>query len=136
VAATISGHDAGDRPWRLRVVSAHLDASTGRRQLWLFTSAQRERQARQLVDVLENDAIATIVGADLNTWAGGAREPAFMELQREFGEVGIGGPFARWLTLDYLFFRLPPGWHAQSQPLDSAFGSDHRPIVSVVNLGS
>jgi endonuclease/exonuclease/phosphatase family metal-dependent hydrolase len=136
VAATVGGIGPDGQSWRLRVVSLHLDASTGPRQFWLLTSAQRERQARHVVDVLDDDPVAMIVGGDLNTWAGGTREPAFIELKREFPRAGIGGRFARLLTLDYLFFRVPSTWHTASQPADSAFGSDHRPIVSLVRLGS
>jgi endonuclease/exonuclease/phosphatase family metal-dependent hydrolase len=134
VAAAVGGRDSRARPWRLRVVSAHLDASTGPRHLWLFTSAQRERQARHLVDVLDDDATHTVVGADLNTWAGGTREPAFREFQREFPRATIGSRFAHWLTLDYVFFRLLPDWQSESRPIDSAFGSDHRPVVSHLRL--
>jgi endonuclease/exonuclease/phosphatase family metal-dependent hydrolase len=136
VAATVGGQDSQARPWRLRVVSVHLDASTGPRYLWLLTSAQRERQARHLVDVLGDGASHTVVGADLNTWAGGTREPAFRELQREFRGAEIGGRFMRWLTLDYVFFRLPPGWQLESRSIESAFGSDHRPVVNHVRLGA
>jgi endonuclease/exonuclease/phosphatase family metal-dependent hydrolase len=136
VAATVSGVGPGQRLWRLRVVSLHLDASTGPRQLWLFTSAERERQAGHLVDALDDDQIATIVGGDLNTWAGGTREPAFVLLRREFPHAEPGARFARWLTLDYLFFRLPPSWHAESRSADEDFGSDHRPMVSWVRLGA
>lgn len=136
VAATVSGRDSLDRPWRLRVVSVHLDASTGPRQLWLFTSAQRERQARYLVEALDDDAVATVVGADLNTWAGGTREPAFRAFRREFPQIGIGPRFAGWFTLDYVFFRLPSDWQVSSRPADSTFGSDHRPVVSLVKPGT
>jgi endonuclease/exonuclease/phosphatase family metal-dependent hydrolase len=136
VAATVSGHDIADRPWSVRVVSLHLDASTGPRRLWLFTSAQRERQARHVVDVLDNDAIATIVGADLNTWAGGTREPAFKELNRAFRQTQIGARFRWWFTLDYTFFGLPSYWTANFKASDSTFGSDHRPVVSIVHTGA
>ena len=136
VAATVTGAGPGRNPWRLRVVSAHLDASTGPRQLWLFTSAHRERQVEHLVDVLDDDQVATIVGGDFNTWAGGTREPAFVGLRRQFSQTEAGARFARWLTLDYLFLRLPPSWRAESRPADTTFGSDHRPIVSRIRLGA
>lgn len=129
VAATVSGAGSDQRPWRLRLVSVHLDASTGPRRLWLFTSAERERQVEHLVEVLDDDQMATVVGSDLNTWAGGTREPAFMALGREFPQAETGGRFARWLTLDYVFLRLPPSWRAESGPAVAAFGSDHRPIL-------
>jgi endonuclease/exonuclease/phosphatase family metal-dependent hydrolase len=135
VAATVTVTGL-EQSWRLRVVNVHLDASTGPRQLWLFASAHRGRQTRHLLDALDHDQIATVVGGDLNTWAGGTREPAFMELRREFPQVETGARFARWLTLDYLFLRLPPSWRAESGPADTAFGSDHRPILSRIRLGA
>jgi endonuclease/exonuclease/phosphatase (EEP) superfamily protein YafD len=76
------------------------------------------------------------VGADLNTWAGGTREQAFLELRRHLPRAEIGARFARWLTLDYLFFRVPPSWHVESRPAGATFGSDHRPIVSHIRLGA
>jgi len=136
VAATVSGTGPDQRPWRLRVVSVHLDASTGPRRLWLFTSAERERQVEHLVGVLDDDRMATVVGSDLNTWAGGTREPAFVEFGREFPQAETGGRFARWLTLDYVFLRLPPFWRAESGPAAPAFGSDHRPILIRIRLGT
>ena len=135
IAATVAGAGPHQRPWRLRVVSVHLDVTTGPRHLWLFTSAHRERQAEHLVAALGDDPIATIVGGDLNTWAGGTREPAFVELEREFPQAETGAQFALGWTLDYLFFRLPPSWSAVSRPADAAFGSDHRPILSRITIG-
>jgi endonuclease/exonuclease/phosphatase family metal-dependent hydrolase len=129
VGATVGGMGPGQRPWELRIVSVHLDASTGLRHLWLFTSAERERQVEHLLDVLDDDGMATIVGSDLNTWAGGMREPAFVQLGREFPQAETGARLARWLTLDYVFLRLPPSWRAESGPGAAAFGSDHRPIL-------
>ena len=136
VAATVSGLGPDQSPWRLRVVSVHLDASTGPRRLWLFTSAERERQVEHLVEILDNDRVATVVGSDLNTWAGGTREPAFVELGREFPQAETGGRLARWFTLDYVFLRLPPSWRAESGPAVAAFGSDHRPILIRIRLGA
>ena len=136
VAATVSGTGPDHLPWTLRVVSVHLDASTGLRRLWLFTSAERERQVEHLVEVLDDDRVATVVGSDLNTWAGGTREPAFVELGREFPQAETGAPLARWLTLDYVFLRLPPAWRAESEPAAAAFGSDHRPILIRIRIGA
>ena len=140
VAAVLNGATPGGESWQLRVASVHLDASTGPRQMWLFSSAHRERQAQAVVAALAQDdneqQHPTIVGADLNTWAGGRREPAFITLQRWLPDVGPGAPFARWLSLDFLFLELPPRWNAKPQRSTSSFGSDHRPIVSIVERGA
>lgn len=136
VAATVSGVDAARRPWQLRVVSVHLDASTGRRHLWLLTSAHRERQAEHLAAALDDESTATVVGADLNTWAGGEREPAFMVLQRLFPHAEAGSKVAGSFGLDYLFFRLPATWRTEVRTADSDFGSDHRPTVAWITMGT
>ncbi len=136
VAATLSGVVAGGHPWRLRIVSVHLDARTGPRQLWLFTSAHRERQVQSLIEALDDERAPTVVGADLNTWAGGRREPAFVAMKRWLPEFSASVRFARWLNLDFLFFQLPPTWNAESRPSAASFGSDHRPVVSVITPGT
>jgi endonuclease/exonuclease/phosphatase family metal-dependent hydrolase len=132
-AATVSGFDETGQPWRLRVVSAHLEATTGPRSLWLFSSALRERQVSHLLRAL-NSEVPTIVGSDLNTWAGGPREPAFTTLQRAFPQTRApeDPTFRFGLTLDYLFLRLPDAWQAESRRLDSRFGSDHHPLLALV----
>jgi endonuclease/exonuclease/phosphatase (EEP) superfamily protein YafD len=35
--------------------------------------------------------------------------------------------------LDYLFFRLDDGWSASTERLDRKFGSDHHPILGLMN---
>jgi endonuclease/exonuclease/phosphatase family metal-dependent hydrolase len=131
VGAVLHGEDRAGAPWTLRVVSAHLAASTGPRQLWLFSDALRERQAGRLREALAGGT-PTVLGSDLNTWAGGTKEGAYELLQQEFPEtIPTPGPTFRFgLTLDYLFYRLPPDWHAVSRALTDDFGSDHRPVVA------
>ena len=136
--ATIAGVDDTAGRWQLRVVSLHLDASTGAAQLWMLSSALRERQARYLVDTLDDDATPTVVGSDLNTWAGGTREPAYAVMRSGFPQTGAsaGATFGNWLTLDYLFFRLPPAWQGESETAAADFGSDHKPIVGRIRTAS
>jgi endonuclease/exonuclease/phosphatase family metal-dependent hydrolase len=132
-AATIAGVDGSGSPWSLRVVSAHLDASTGPKSLWLFSSVLRERQVRHLLRVLDDD-VPTVVGSDLNTWAGGPQEPASMALQTAFpqSDVPDGATFRFGFTLDYLFVRLPGRWESDLRTLESRFGSDHHPLLALV----
>ena len=67
VAATVSGSTARGRPWRLRVVSAHLDNMVGARRLWIAGGeSARTRQARGLLAALGTQA-PLVLGADLNT---------------------------------------------------------------------
>jgi endonuclease/exonuclease/phosphatase family metal-dependent hydrolase len=135
ISATIGGVNAWGAPWRLRVVSAHLDASTGPARLWLRSAGVRERQASHLGALLEDD-FPTVLGSDLNTWAGGAREGAYSVLRRQFPQTprSDGATFRFGLTLDYLFFRLPSDWTSASRTLSDDFGSDHRPLVGWVRV--
>lgn len=137
-AATINGQGSDGRPWRLRVVSLHLDASAGAKQLWLLSSALREQQASYVVDVLDDEELPTVVGSDLNTWAGGRREPAYALMRREFPKTvaAAGTTFGKWLTLDYLFFRLPSSWDGESRAETADFGSDHRPVIGRIRIGA
>ena len=131
VAATVAGGSAS-APWRLRVVSAHLDASAGLARLRIFASGVRVRQARTLTTALADDGLV-VMGADLNTWADARNERAFLDLRRAFPQTpspGIRPTFRLGLMLDYFFFRMPPGWAATSRRISSRFGSDHHPLLA------
>jgi endonuclease/exonuclease/phosphatase family metal-dependent hydrolase len=130
VAATVSA-DATGRAWRMRVATLHLDTVAGWRRLYLFASLHRARQAARVIDAL-GDEEPLVIGADLNTWGDGPAEPAVTRLLRAFPDT----PSPRWQPtfqglwrLDYLFFRLPDHWQADSRRLDSTFGSDHHPLT-------
>ena len=136
VAATVNGLDAEGEPWRLRVVSAHLDASTGPGRLWLMSGRVRERQAKHLGAALDGN-VPTVLGSDLNTWAGGTREGAYGVLRGHFPQTAPSdrATFRFGLTLDYLFLRLPAAWRGASRTLSDDFGSDHRPLIGWIRVG-
>jgi endonuclease/exonuclease/phosphatase family metal-dependent hydrolase len=69
ISATVQGVDAQSRPWRLRLVTVHLDAFVGAKRLWIFATGWRGRQAATVLDALDRTEPA-VVGADLNTWLG------------------------------------------------------------------
>jgi endonuclease/exonuclease/phosphatase family metal-dependent hydrolase len=130
LAATLHARTPSGDPWRLRVVSAHLNASSSADHWWLSTAAVRERQARYLVEALHGD-LPTIVGADLNTWAGSVREPAARILSSAFptsaGDSRLS--LRDWRRLDHVFLRVPAEWRVVTSAAAPRFGSDHRPIV-------
>lgn len=138
VAATINGV-AGDSPWSLRVVSAHLDnVTTGPKRVWFVGSEYaRVRQARGLLGALTGDA-PMVLGGDFNTWFGFS-DRTYVETARAFPGTTVSDrrpTFRGLLRLDHLFFRLPPGWHAQFSRGDSAHGSDHRPLIATIRVRS
>ncbi len=136
VAATVTGRSANGSPWRMRLVSAHLDNMVGARRLWFAGGTfARARQARALVDYVRDDDIA-VLGGDFNTWFGFA-EPAFQQTSRAFPDTDVKDTrptFHHLLRLDHLFFRLPDGWIASFERGRSMYGSDHWPLVATISL--
>jgi endonuclease/exonuclease/phosphatase family metal-dependent hydrolase len=135
ITAVLDGADADGRCWRLRVGSTHLDARAGVSRLWAFASGRRGRQAKHLAQVLD-DGVPTVLGSDLNTWAGASSEPAYVRLSQVFPDTtspGYGATFKLGLQLDYMFFRLPEPWRRDAaRRVDERFGSDHHPLVAWV----
>jgi endonuclease/exonuclease/phosphatase family metal-dependent hydrolase len=138
VAATVAGSTPGGSPWRLRLVSAHLDTMSGARRLWIAGSEfARLRQARGLVDALAGQA-PLVLGADMNTLFG-FRDAAYAEAARAFPGTRVTdrrSTFHGLLRLDHLFFRVPQGWSAAFRRADADYGSDHYPLIGVVEFGS
>jgi endonuclease/exonuclease/phosphatase family metal-dependent hydrolase len=132
ISATAQGIDARNRPWRLRLVTVHLDAFVGARRLWVFATGWRGSQARTVVEAVD-PAEPAVVGADLNTWFAGRRESAYKWFARTWPPPPPPATDAHG-RLDYIFFKLPAGWIRDSRRLDRRFGSDHRPIVAMVYI--
>ncbi len=136
VAATIEGRAAAGHPWKVRLVSAHLDNVSGARRLWILGSEYaRIRQARGLAAWL-SDGAPTVLGGDFNTWAGFS-DGAYKETARAFHAPlpeDRRATFLGLLRLDHLFFRLPPGWRATFERGPSRFGSDHYPLIASVEI--
>ena len=138
VAATVSGLTSTGQPWRLRVVSAHLDNMSGARRLWIAGGEfGRTRQARGLVSALDEQA-PLVLGADLNTLFG-FRDAAYTATARAFPDTRVTDRRATFhgiLRLDHLFFRLDDGWRATFGRTDDNFGSDHYPLVGEITFAS
>jgi endonuclease/exonuclease/phosphatase (EEP) superfamily protein YafD len=107
------------------------------KRLWVFSAGVRERQARHLAGVLARADVPTVVGSDLNSWAGGPSEPAYAELRAHFPQTpALGGEptFRGGRMLDFVFLRVPPVWAGQLQTLSGFFGSDHRPLIGWIQF--
>lgn len=136
VAATVQGATTTGAPWRLRVVSAHLDNMSSARRLWIAGGEfGRQRQARGLVTAL-GDQAPLVLGADLNTLFG-FRDAAYTATARAFPDTLVTdrrATFLGMLRLDHLFFRLDDGWRATFRRTDDRFGSDHYPLVGEITF--
>lgn len=134
VAATVSGATAGGDPWRLRVVSAHLDTRAGAGGLWIAGGERaRTRQARGLLAALGGTA-PMVLGADLNSWFG-FRDGAYLEAARAFPDTRVSdrrATFRGLLRLDHLFFRLDDRWNARFHRAGDTYGSDHHPLIGTI----
>lgn len=138
IAATVSGRTPDGRPWRLRVVSVHLDNMMGARRGWIFGSEfARVRQARAILEHVQDDE-AVVLAGDFNTWFG-FREQTTSEIARAFPESDLHDrrpTFAGILRLDHLFYRLPEGWRGHVRRADARYGSDHHPLVATIAIGA
>jgi endonuclease/exonuclease/phosphatase family metal-dependent hydrolase len=135
VAATLTGYASTGAPWRVRVVSAHLDNMAGARRAWVGAEYGRARQARSLASLLD-DGEPTILAGDFNTWFGFS-DQAYLETARAFPETRITDrrpTFHGLLRLDHVFYRLAPGWRADFQRGSSRYGSDHYPLVGALRF--
>jgi endonuclease/exonuclease/phosphatase family metal-dependent hydrolase len=116
----------------LSIGAAHLSTRASARSLWFLGGPQlRRAQAQSLVAALPSDG-PMILGADLNSWMGGPREPAARDLMRAFPATPEGPrqPTASaGLVLDYMFFRPPSGWRPRLLRAPERYGSDHYPLV-------
>jgi endonuclease/exonuclease/phosphatase family metal-dependent hydrolase len=143
-AATVVGRSARGSRWQLEIVDVHLDTS-----LALFhgsPTAARGRQASALLDALRafnrssNGTTITVVGGDLNTW-NGRRDAAARLLADALPDASMTenaptwhGPFGLRATLDHIFVAGASS-HVNVTRLPGRFGSDHYPLLAVVDVG-
>lgn len=129
--------DAGPR--RLEVVNAHLEPLSSPASLWLFKNP-RGPQMRAILAVLEQPrftdhsrAAGVVLGGDLNTVKRGDREDAYRHARSwSRGIKAEDGRVTHLMgRLDYLFFRAPDGWFAETRRIEERFGSDHHPVMGV-----
>jgi endonuclease/exonuclease/phosphatase family metal-dependent hydrolase len=122
VMATLMAMKNG-KPWRLRILSVHLDNRPG-----------RSEQAAAIADFLKRQPssdLPLVIGGDLNSWFG-IHDEAVRELERaapRVQECGDRATFQLGLRLDHVFTTLPSQARVGCVVEDDRFGSDHYPIV-------
>lgn len=134
VAAHVAGVSADGVPWKLRVVSAHLDNAVPRR-VWIGSEYGRARQARALVAAFQDDT-PTVLAGDFNTWFGFC-DQAFVETARAYPQTvktDRRATFRGLLRLDHVFYRLPRAWQRTLRRAESRFGSDHSPLIGTIRF--
>jgi len=102
---------------------------------------ERRRQAHALIEALRTpEGLPTVLAGDFNTWWG-ATEPALNILRSAFPQTPRtpnlktwSGPLGIHAQLDYMFIRGPLEG-VQLQRLPSQFGSDHYPLLAVLDVG-
>jgi endonuclease/exonuclease/phosphatase family metal-dependent hydrolase len=129
-ASTVRIDPSSGDPLNLRLINLHLETRGRGRHVWLGSPQVRNRQVEALTASLTRD-VPTLIEGDLNTWAN--HEPVLQTLTREFTPCTDGRPtFGGGLHLDTFFARLPAGWKLTCRRLDQKYGSDHYPIVAVL----
>jgi endonuclease/exonuclease/phosphatase family metal-dependent hydrolase len=137
--AVVRGRRRDGSPWLLRVANVHLDTALAILRGGPF--AARQRQALALIEALRTpEDLPTVLAGDFNTWWG-PTEPALNILRSAFPETPRtpnlktwSGPLGIHAQLDYIFIRGPLK-EVRVQRLPSRFGSDHYPLLAVLDGG-
>jgi endonuclease/exonuclease/phosphatase family metal-dependent hydrolase len=131
VQATVRARGAGGVEVPVTVVDTHF-TNMVRHHLWLLSEAGRLRQAQALGGALPPDG-ALVVGGDFNAWFG-FHDAAYRELAAHAAPSPDQDRRASFgpLRLDHVLFRLPPGWTTTVRRAEQRYGSDHYPLVALV----
>ena len=135
VAATVRGQHTTGEPWALRVASVHLDNMAGLSRGYIGGEYARIRQARGLREALQG-AEPLVLAGDFNTWFGFG-DGGYREIVKAFPQTRVTDQrrtFMGLLRLDHVFYRLPSGWRADVRRGETAFGSDHHPLVTNITF--
>jgi endonuclease/exonuclease/phosphatase family metal-dependent hydrolase len=132
VAATVLAKAGTGPAVPVRVISTHF-TNMVMHHAWLLSESGRLRQARALAETLPRQG-PLIVGGDLNSWFG-YRDAAYRELANGLSPAAVEDRRATFgpLRLDHLLFRLPEGWHAELRRAADKYGSDHYPLVTLID---
>jgi endonuclease/exonuclease/phosphatase family metal-dependent hydrolase len=132
IAATVTlqTRDRGAQP--VRLICTHF-TNMVMHHVWVLSESGRLRQARALSQVLPADG-SLILGGDLNSWFG-YRDAAYRELAGRLSRASAEDrrPTFGPMRLDHLLFRLPAPWRTEVRRVDRKYGSDHYPLVAMID---
>ena len=130
--ATVIAASPGRASMPLRLACTHF-TNMVLHHLFVLSESGRLRQARALTKVLPAEG-PLIVGGDFNSWFG-YRDAAFKELARTVPPAASDDRRATFgpMRLDHVLLRLPEGWRASVRRADRRYGSDHYPLVAVID---
>jgi len=133
IEATVTLRDHHGSAVPVRLVDTHF-TNMVMHHLWVFSESGRARQAHALETAIPRDGWL-IIGGDFNAWFS-IFDSAYRELAKGLrgADVGDGRPTFGPLRLDHLLFRLPPGWQSTVRRADSRYGSDHYPLVAMIDV--
>jgi endonuclease/exonuclease/phosphatase family metal-dependent hydrolase len=102
--------------------------------LFLLSESGRLRQARALSNVLPPDG-PLVIGGDFNAWFG-YHDAAYRQLAQHASRAHVEDrrPTFGPMRLDHILFRLPGGWKTTLRRANDKYGSDHYPLIAIVNL--
>jgi endonuclease/exonuclease/phosphatase family metal-dependent hydrolase len=139
--AALQGRTTEGGDWSLLLVSAHLEGRSRTSRFLGSFGRGRERQMRFLLSAVPETRPA-VLGADLNTWFQGDREPSVRIARVRFTEPERTPPEATHRLgflgnkLDYLLFQIPDGWSVETRRLEDRYGSDHHPLLGWVRFAA
>ena len=130
--ATVRITPPGGAAMPLRLVCTHF-TNMVLHHFFVLSESGRLRQARALARVLPAEG-PLIVGGDFNSWFG-YRDAAFKELASVVPPASSDDRRATFgpMRLDHILLRLPQGWKASVRRASSRYGSDHYPLVAVID---
>jgi endonuclease/exonuclease/phosphatase family metal-dependent hydrolase len=125
----VRGHDGGDVP--LTIVDTHF-TNMVMHHLWVLSESGRMRQARALAGALPKSG-PLVVGGDFNAWFG-FHDAAYREMAKIARPAPNQDTRASFgpMRLDHLLFRLPEGWRSTLRRADARYGSDHYPLIALI----
>jgi endonuclease/exonuclease/phosphatase family metal-dependent hydrolase len=131
IAATVMVRSSNASPTPVRVVSTHF-TNMVMHHFWILSESGRLRQARALSEALPAEG-PMVLGGDLNSWFG-YRDAAYRELAERLSPAASEDRRATFgpMRLDHLLFRLPQGWRAELRRADRKYGSDHYPLIALI----